>query len=70
MNETATPHQALAEMLLGQPVVEYIAALRKPEARHSWRLISNKLKIATDGKVDVAPETLRQWFLADLAEAS
>lgn len=51
--------QRLAELLLGSPLVDFIADRRA--AGRSWRLLSRDLREATDGQVDITGETLRVW---------
>jgi len=53
-----TPTQRLAEAL-GVDLADFIAS-RRPA--RSWRLIARDLRDATDGQVDVTPETLRNWY--------
>lgn len=64
----ATANRKLADLLLGEagPLEEFVAA-RRPK---SWRLIARDLLEATDGKVDVTHETLRQWFPEHQAKAA
>ena len=54
-----TPNQQLAEMLLGEPVVPWIEARR--EQGMPWRHIARELFNRTNGRIDVAHETLRNW---------
>lgn len=56
-----TPKHQLADILLGESLIDWIDA-RRPES--SWRKISNELIAATDGQVDVTPESLRAWYVA------
>jgi hypothetical protein len=58
----STAHQVLATELLGVPVLEWIDE-RRSQGR-SWRLVARDLLAATDGKVDVTPETVRLWTIA------
>jgi hypothetical protein len=61
MNESSTPSQRLAAVLLGQPVHEWIAGRRS--AGRSWREIVEDLSEATGGQVVVVHETLRSWAI-------
>lgn len=56
-----TPAQHLADILLDQPVEEWIAERRNQDKPVSWRRISLELRDATDGKCDIAPATLLAW---------
>lgn len=58
--EHRTPHQHVADVLLGEPVENFIAA-RRPQ--RSWRLLARDLYDATDGRVDVTPESVRSWHV-------
>lgn len=60
MPSSDTPNQRLATRLLGEPVEDWVRA-RRPQ-RKSWRKIANELSQATDGLVDVSPQTLLTWF--------
>jgi hypothetical protein len=69
MPPNSSPSRALADHLLGRPVVEWIAEQRA--ANVSWRLIERELLRLTDGQVDVTHETIRSWAaLAEVAERS
>jgi hypothetical protein len=65
---TSTPTQRLAEILLRQPVTEYVAA-KRAEGR-SWRLIARDLYEDTAGEIDVTYETLRGWATSDAESAA
>lgn len=60
----ATPTYRLAEVLLGEPLGDWVKAKRR--AGGSWRLISMELWRATDHEVVVSFETLRSWFPDDV----
>jgi len=62
-----TPSQTLAEVLLAQPLSDYVIEKRHAIPQWSWRLIAERLESDTDGKVSVSGETLRTWY-ADAAE--
>lgn len=68
----ATPRQQLAEVLLDQPLTDYVRSKRQARPRWSWRLIAEQLSEDTDGKVAVTGQALRTWFVDDddLKEAS
>lgn len=55
-----TATQKLATHLIGQDVQVFIAERRAK--KRAWRFIARDLYEATDGAVDVAHETLRQWY--------
>jgi hypothetical protein len=56
------PSQLLAELLLNQPLDDYIADKRASRPQWSWRLIAEQIGIDTAGKVNVTGETVRQWY--------
>lgn len=56
--ETETPKQRLASVLLGTPVAPWIRA-RRPHT--TWRHISQELREATNGEIDVPVQTLINW---------
>lgn len=59
-----TPTQRLATLLLGSDLGQWVSERRNPpDIRRSWRVISNELRRATDGQIDVTGETLRGWYL-------
>lgn len=60
-----TPTARLAEILLREPLAEFVRS-RRAEGL-AWRLVSRDLYEATDHQIDVTYETLRTWF-PDLAE--
>lgn len=60
-----TPNQQLASLLLGEPVEAWILARR--ERGQSWRVIARDLYTATNGRVDVAHQTLVNWTESDAA---
>ena len=62
MSETPSAKQLLADILLEQPLAEYVAEKRTAIPRWPWRLIAEQLATDTDGKVDVTHETLRSWY--------
>lgn len=68
MAEPQTPSQALAEVVLGRPLSEYVAEKRSARPQWSWQLISEQLTADTDGRVTVTRETLRQWYGIEAAE--
>ena len=60
-----TPTEQLAEMILGEPVRDWI---EKRRARGtSWRFIARDLYESTSGRIDVTHETLRNWVAKDAA---
>lgn len=59
----ATPTYRLAEVLLGEPLDQWVKRQRKAGA--SWRLIAMELWRATDHEIVVSFETLRSWFPDD-----
>lgn len=59
-----TPKHQLADHLLGEPLIDWLSA-RRPEK--SWRKLAIELAAATHGQVDVTPESLRAWYVADEA---
>lgn len=66
MEEQRTAHQRLADILLGEPVEQWVAARRAE--RISWRKIS--LRLRDQHKLDIGEPTLRAWALAAEAEAA
>ena len=60
-----TDKQRLADLLLGQPVEEWIAA-RRPET--SWEKIARDLTIVTNGQIEVTDMTIRRWMLDPAAD--
>lgn len=61
---SGTHAQRLAELLLGQPVLDWLAAERsKGDKPATLRVLSLRLREATDGQVDVTPETIRLWLV-------
>jgi len=67
MSEPLTAKQMLAELILEQPLAEYVAEKRTAIPQWSWRLIAEHLSIDTEGKVDVTHETLRTWYGTEVA---
>lgn len=57
-----TPTQRLAGMLLGQPVLEWLAP--QVEAGASCRDLARSLRAATNGQVDLTGESIRKWLEA------
>lgn len=60
-----TPTQQLATMLLGRPVDEWIRERRA--AGQPWRVIARDLYERTNGRIDVAHQTLVNWTESDAA---
>lgn len=56
------PRQRLATLLLGRPVMDFVAEHRANGA--SLRGIAAALRDATDGEIDVSDVTLRTWCVA------
>lgn len=54
-----TPKEQLASLILGRDVRDFIAE-RRAEGR-SWRLVARDIYDATNQRVDVTYETVRQW---------
>jgi hypothetical protein len=55
--------QRLATLLLGTDLEQWVIERRNPpDIRRSWRVISNELRRATDGQVDITGESLRSWY--------
>lgn len=69
MHATPPAAQRFAEHLIGRPFVEYATEKRQATPKWSWRMIARQLATDTGGQVDVAPETLRMWFIDDEAAA-
>lgn len=57
-----TSAQHLADLLLGEPVEEWMAA--RTAQGISWRFIVRQLAEATDGRVDVTTVTALAWMKA------
>lgn len=68
MTQQTPPRQRLADLLLDQPVVQFIAERR--EAGDSYRSIALALRDATGGEVDVTDVTVRTWSLRTLADTA
>lgn len=62
-----TPTRQLADTLLPGGVDQFIAERRAAGA--SWRRIALDLRDATKARVDVTPETLRNWHADVSTEA-
>jgi hypothetical protein len=62
-----TDKQQLADLLLGQPVEDWVAA-RRPGL--SWERIAVELRDATDRRVEVSGNQLRLWMLDRLDETT
>lgn len=58
---TPTATQQLASNLLGRDVFEWIADRRGEHL--PWRRVANELARATDGRIDVHEQTIRNWML-------
>lgn len=56
------PRQRLATLLLGRPVLDFIAEHRANGA--SYRAVAAHLRDATSGEIDVSDVTVRAWVLA------
>lgn len=70
---TGTHAQRLAGLLLGEPVVDWLLAERASvgDKKGTLRFLSRRLHEATDGQVDVTPETIRLWLIeAQTVEAA
>ena len=63
-----TPRQQLASDMLAQPVQQWIGAFRK--AGVSYIAIARLLRTATDGRVDISGEAVRQWHVAAQTDAA
>lgn len=62
------PRQRLADLLLGRPVLDFIAERRADGT--SYRRIATDLCEATSGEIDVTDVTVRSWHLAAIANAA
>jgi hypothetical protein len=60
-----TPTYQLADLLLRERggIVDFVASRRIDGM--AWRRIARELYLATDKRIDVAHETLRNWFPVD-----
>lgn len=56
----AKPAQRLAEVLLGQPLDQWVAERRA--VGMSWRTISADLAVSTQHQLKINRETLRNWY--------
>lgn len=54
-----TPLGKLATVLLDQPVADWINSER--DRGSTWRQIARKLRIDTEGTIDVMEQTVRNW---------
>lgn len=59
VSKNIPPRQRLADVLLGRPVLDYIAEYRADGK--SWPQIRDLLRDATDGEIDVSWQALQQW---------
>jgi len=59
-----TATQQLAELLLGQPLDDWLTERRTGWGKRPYRRIAEELAHVTNGKVDVTGETLRLWHLS------
>jgi len=64
-----TPLRRLADTILGSGIDTFIAERRARSPRTPWRVIARELYDATDGQIDVTPETLRKWATASQVAA-
>lgn len=55
-----TPKRQLADLLTPGGLDNFVAERRDRDA--SWRSIALDLFTATDGKVNITPESLRLWY--------
>lgn len=55
-----TPNQRLAGMLLGEPVLDWLAP--KVAAGASCRELARALRQATNGQIDITGEAIRRWL--------
>ncbi len=62
MASSIPPRQRLADLVLGRPVLDFIAE-RRADGK-SFRLIARDLLEATSGEVDITDMTVRAWHLA------
>jgi hypothetical protein len=69
MQEPRTVSKRLADVLLGQPVEEWL--LQERAKGLSFRKIARELYLRTDGALDVSDQTLRTWLMqsAELTSA-
>jgi hypothetical protein len=67
---TRTHAQRLAELLLGRPVIDWIAEQRPDGAETSYRHLARLLYEQTDGQVDVTAEALRRWHVTSQAASA
>lgn len=58
----APPRQRLASLLLGRPVLDFIAEHRANGG--TYRRIAAALRDATAGELDISDVTIRAWHLA------
>ena len=63
----ASHGEALAAILIDEPVATYCARLR--DEGKSWRSVARQLAQDTDGQVDVTEQTLRNWVASAEAAA-
>lgn len=61
-----TPTKRLADLLLEEPVENWIRARR--QGGRSWRLVARDLYEATNGQVDVTPNAVRTWAAEDQSD--
>jgi hypothetical protein len=64
VSDNQTPSRRLASLLLAEDIDEWVKRKRHPfpDVERSWRDVARQLERATDGQVDVSPETLRKWY--------
>lgn len=63
-----TPTYLLLEAKLGEPLADYVTALREDE--RSWPYIARKLRERTNNEVAFSDEVLRQWFSESAEQAN
>lgn len=64
-NAPLNAQQQLAEIILGRPLSEYVAAKRADGL--AWRTIATAITTDTTGRVTISHEALRLWYGDDLA---
>jgi hypothetical protein len=57
-----TPQERLAEIVLSQPLADYVQAKRQATPRWPWRLIADQLTEDTNGQIEISYETLRTRY--------
>lgn len=62
MADQRTPTEQLAQVLLGVSLEVFVATRRAQTPPRAWRLVARDLREATNDRIDLTGEALRQWY--------